>query len=70
MNSVLAAPNLTKVTAAVGLWGWAAISLAVGSLIMFYRCSSHQIIPSSPFLEEPNTSETLPRDYQRGKFML
>ncbi|XP_070662813.1 probable protein S-acyltransferase 23 isoform X2 [Malus domestica] len=40
MNSVLAAPNLTKVTAAVGLWGWAAISLAVGSLIMFYRCSS------------------------------
>ncbi|XP_009368343.1 probable protein S-acyltransferase 23 isoform X1 [Pyrus x bretschneideri] len=40
MNSVLAAPHLTKVTAAVGLWGWAAISLAVGSLIMFYRCSS------------------------------
>ncbi|KAM5548530.1 hypothetical protein ABKV19_000105 [Rosa sericea] len=40
MNSVLAAPNLTKVTAAVGFWGWAAISFAVGSLIMFYRCSS------------------------------
>ncbi|PRQ24131.1 putative protein S-acyltransferase [Rosa chinensis] len=40
MNSVLAAPNLTKVTAAVGFWGWAAISFAVGSLIMLYRCSS------------------------------
>ncbi|EXB51440.1 putative S-acyltransferase [Morus notabilis] len=40
MNSVLAAPNLTKVTAVVGLWGWTAISLAVGALIMFYRCSS------------------------------
>ncbi|PRQ33360.1 putative protein S-acyltransferase [Rosa chinensis] len=40
MNSVLAAPNLTKVTAAIGFWGWAATSFAVGSLIMFYRCSS------------------------------
>ncbi|GAV65114.1 Ank domain-containing protein/zf-DHHC domain-containing protein/Ank_2 domain-containing protein, partial [Cephalotus follicularis] len=40
INSVLAAPNLTKVTAVVGLWGWTAVSLAVGSLIMFYRCSS------------------------------
>ncbi|KAF4379580.1 hypothetical protein F8388_023597 [Cannabis sativa] len=40
MNSVLAAPNMTKVTAVVGLWGWTAVSLAIGSLIMFYRCSS------------------------------
>ncbi|XP_041011630.1 probable protein S-acyltransferase 23 isoform X2 [Juglans microcarpa x Juglans regia] len=40
INSVLAAPNLTKVTAVVGLWGWTAVSLAVVSLIMFYRCSS------------------------------
>ncbi|PON39771.1 Transmembrane protein [Parasponia andersonii] len=40
MNSVLAAPNMTKVTAVVGLWGWTAVSLAVGSLIMLYRCSS------------------------------
>ncbi|KAJ7968360.1 S-acyltransferase [Quillaja saponaria] len=39
-NSVLAAPNLPKVTAVVGLWGWIALSLAVGALIMFYRCSS------------------------------
>lgn len=40
MNSVLAAPNLAKVTAVVGLWGWTAVSLAVGSLIMFYKCCS------------------------------
>lgn len=33
------APNLTKVTAVVGLWGWTTVSLAVGTLIMFYRCS-------------------------------
>lgn len=40
INSVLAAPDLPKVTAAVGLWAWTAISLAVGSLIMFFRCWS------------------------------
>ncbi|KAG7977313.1 hypothetical protein I3843_05G025700 [Carya illinoinensis] len=40
INSVLAAPNLTKVTAVVGLWGWTAVSLAIVSLIMFYKCSS------------------------------
>ncbi|KAF8404780.1 hypothetical protein HHK36_009669 [Tetracentron sinense] len=40
INSILAAPNLTKVTAVVGLWGWTAVSLAVCSLIMLYRCSS------------------------------
>ncbi|OAY45293.1 probable protein S-acyltransferase 23 isoform X1 [Manihot esculenta] len=40
INSVIAAPNLPKITAVVGLWGWAALSLAVAALIMFYRCSS------------------------------
>ncbi|KAK6283067.1 hypothetical protein POUND7_016892 [Theobroma cacao] len=34
------APSLSKVTAIVGLWGWIDVSLAIGSLIMFYRCSS------------------------------
>uniref|UniRef100_A0A2N9IXK0 Uncharacterized protein n=1 Tax=Fagus sylvatica TaxID=28930 RepID=A0A2N9IXK0_FAGSY len=42
INSVLAAPNLTKVTAVVGLWGWSAVSLAVATLIMFYKCTSGQ----------------------------
>lgn len=40
INSVIAAPNLPKVTAVVGLWGWTALSLAFVSIIMFYRCSS------------------------------
>uniref|UniRef100_A0A7C8ZUA7 S-acyltransferase n=1 Tax=Opuntia streptacantha TaxID=393608 RepID=A0A7C8ZUA7_OPUST len=40
INSVLLAPSLTKVTAIVGLWGWTAVSLCIGALIMFYRCSS------------------------------
>ncbi|KAH9625762.1 hypothetical protein KSS87_017599 [Heliosperma pusillum] len=40
INSVLLAPNLLKVTAVVALWGWIAVSLCVGALIMFYRCSS------------------------------
>ncbi|KAL9174385.1 hypothetical protein ABFS82_02G049900 [Erythranthe guttata] len=37
---VLFAPNLTKVTATVGLWGWTGVSLAVASLIMLTHCSS------------------------------
>ncbi|KAJ6964948.1 protein S-acyltransferase 23 [Populus alba x Populus x berolinensis] len=41
INSVIAAPNLPKVTAVVGLWGWTALSLAFVSIIMFYRCSSY-----------------------------
>ncbi|XP_011030252.1 PREDICTED: probable protein S-acyltransferase 23 [Populus euphratica] len=40
INSVIAAPNLPKVTAVVGIWGWTALSLAFVSIIMFYRCSS------------------------------
>ncbi|XP_022748621.1 probable protein S-acyltransferase 23 [Durio zibethinus] len=40
INSVLLAPSLSKVTAIVGLWGWIGVSLGIGSLIMFYRCSS------------------------------
>ncbi|CAA6653505.1 unnamed protein product [Spirodela intermedia] len=40
ITSILNAPNFPKVTAVVGLWGWAAVSLLFGSLLMFYRCSS------------------------------
>ncbi|KAH7833510.1 hypothetical protein Vadar_007040 [Vaccinium darrowii] len=40
INSVIWAPDLPKVTAIVGLWGWTAVSLAVGALMMLYRCSS------------------------------
>ncbi|KAH7575503.1 hypothetical protein ACOSP7_004857 [Xanthoceras sorbifolium] len=40
INSVVTAPNLTKVTAVIGLWSWTALSLAFGALIMFYRCAS------------------------------
>ncbi|XP_010939302.1 probable protein S-acyltransferase 23 [Elaeis guineensis] len=40
INSILIAPNFMKVTAVVGLWVWIGLSLAAGSLVMFYRCSS------------------------------
>lgn len=40
INAVLTGHNFTKLTAIVGLWGWTAISLAFGSLIMLYRCFS------------------------------
>ncbi|CAJ1936198.1 unnamed protein product [Sphenostylis stenocarpa] len=39
INSVIAAPNLGKITAIAGLWAWTALSLEVAALIMFYRCS-------------------------------
>ncbi|CAL0331452.1 unnamed protein product [Lupinus luteus] len=40
INSVVVAPNLKKITAVVGLWACTTFSLAVGSLVMFYKCSS------------------------------
>ncbi|KAL5714882.1 protein S-acyltransferase [Ranunculus cassubicifolius] len=40
VNSVLVAPGLVRVTAVVGLWGWTAVSIAVGAALMLYRCSS------------------------------
>ncbi|GER42111.1 S-acyltransferase [Striga asiatica] len=40
ISCALLAPTLAKVTAIVGLWGWTAVSLSVGSLVMFVRCSS------------------------------
>lgn len=39
-NSVIFAPNLTKVTAIVGLWAWIGVSLTIGALLMLVRCSS------------------------------
>ncbi|KAL4179999.1 hypothetical protein AMTRI_Chr13g123000 [Amborella trichopoda] len=36
----LVPPTFTKVTASVGLWGWTAVSIAIGALLMFYRCST------------------------------
>ncbi|KAI8026358.1 putative protein S-acyltransferase 23 [Camellia lanceoleosa] len=40
INSVLFAPDLPKVTAILGLWGWTAVSVVIAALMMFYRCSS------------------------------
>ncbi|CAL5379305.1 unnamed protein product [Camellia sinensis] len=34
------APDLPKVTAILGLWGWTAVSVVIAALMMFYRCSS------------------------------
>ncbi|XP_031382603.1 probable protein S-acyltransferase 23 isoform X1 [Punica granatum] len=70
INSVLAAPNLPKTTAVVALWGWIAVSLAVASLLLFYRCSSkdpgyikslgelsnHQDVEQDPFLNLDSSS--------------
>uniref|UniRef100_A0ACD5X0U3 Uncharacterized protein n=1 Tax=Avena sativa TaxID=4498 RepID=A0ACD5X0U3_AVESA len=39
LNSIVFAPDFSRITAAVGLWSWAAISLALASQVVFYRVS-------------------------------
>ncbi|KAF5951184.1 hypothetical protein HYC85_009128 [Camellia sinensis] len=55
INSVLFAPDVPKVTAILGLWGWTAVSVVIAALMMFYRCSSQldaavslELVSSSP----------------------
>ncbi|KAG9135347.1 hypothetical protein Leryth_007121, partial [Lithospermum erythrorhizon] len=31
--------SVTRVTAVMGLWAWVAVSVTIGALIMFVRCS-------------------------------
>ncbi|XP_074583364.1 putative protein S-acyltransferase 23 isoform X2 [Curcuma longa] len=40
INSIMLGSNFPKATTVVWFWGWIGVSLAVSSLIMFYRCSS------------------------------
>ncbi|XP_059647933.1 probable protein S-acyltransferase 23 isoform X2 [Cornus florida] len=56
------APNLRKITAAVGLWGWITVSLALGSMMMFYRCSSKDpgyINTSGELRDHPDVEDPL-----------
>ncbi|KAG0530178.1 hypothetical protein BDA96_05G163000 [Sorghum bicolor] len=39
LNSIVFAPNFSRITATAGLWSWAAISLFFASQVMFYRVS-------------------------------
>jgi len=39
LNSIVFAPDFSKITATVGLWAWAAMSFALASQVVFYRLS-------------------------------
>nr|CAB3490011.1 unnamed protein product [Digitaria exilis] len=39
LNSIVFAPNFSRITATAGLWSWAAVSLFFASQVMFYRVS-------------------------------
>ncbi|XP_039777270.1 probable protein S-acyltransferase 23 isoform X2 [Panicum virgatum] len=39
LNSIVFAPNFSRITATAGLWSWAAVSLFFASQVQFYRVS-------------------------------
>ncbi|WVZ51278.1 hypothetical protein U9M48_002434 [Paspalum notatum var. saurae] len=39
LNSIVFAPNFSRITATAGLWSWAAVTLFFASQVMFYRVS-------------------------------
>ncbi|XP_074328124.1 putative protein S-acyltransferase 23 isoform X2 [Apium graveolens] len=39
ITTILHAPNLPKVTAVVGLWGWTAVLISFGTVLMLIHCS-------------------------------
>lgn len=43
LHSLLAAPNLPKVTAVVGLWGWTAVLISFGTVLMLIHCSRYNL---------------------------
>uniref|UniRef100_A0A0E0J357 S-acyltransferase n=1 Tax=Oryza nivara TaxID=4536 RepID=A0A0E0J357_ORYNI len=51
------APNFSRITAAVGIWSWGAISLAFASLVMFYRVSR-----KNPGYIQANTKRLDPKE--------
>lgn len=59
INSVLDAPNFTKITAVVALWGWTGVSLAVVSLFMFYRCTSKDPGYIKPRFESSSSNDSV-----------
>ncbi|XP_062182754.1 probable protein S-acyltransferase 23 isoform X3 [Phragmites australis] len=69
LNSIIFAPNFSRITAATGLWSWAAISFFFASQVMFYRVSrknpgyikanTKRLDPKEPLMEiDLNNSST------------
>jgi len=53
ISSVITSSTFLKVTAVVGLWGWTAVFISTGGIIMFCKCSS-----KDPGYIQMNSSES------------
>ncbi|KAK3118989.1 hypothetical protein QOZ80_9BG0711990 [Eleusine coracana subsp. coracana] len=57
LNSIVFAPNFSRITATAGLWSWAAISLFFAAQVMFYRVSR-----KNPGFIKANTKRSDPKE--------
>ncbi|PWZ38936.1 putative protein S-acyltransferase 23 [Zea mays] len=57
LNSIVFAPNFSRITATAGLWSWAAVSLFFASQVMFYRVSR-----KNPGYIKANSKRTDPKE--------
>ncbi|XP_044981454.1 probable protein S-acyltransferase 23 isoform X2 [Hordeum vulgare subsp. vulgare] len=61
LKSIVFASDFSRITAAVGLWSWAAISLALASQVLFYRVSRN-----NPGYIKANTEGLDPKELLMG----
>lgn len=61
LKSIVFASDFSRITAAVGLWSWAAISLALASQVVFYRVSRN-----TPGYIKANTEGLDPKELLMG----
>ena len=61
LKSIVFASDFSRITAAVGLWSWAAISLALASQVVFYRVSRN-----TPGYIKTNTEGLDPKELLMG----
>eukprot|EP00494_Astrolonche_serrata_P013006 UN13120 len=61
LKSIVFASDFSRITAAVGLWSWAAISLALASQVVFYRVSRN-----TPGYIKTNTEGVDPKELLMG----
>jgi len=61
LNSIVFAPNFSRITATAGLWSWAAVSLFFASQVQFYRVSR-----KNPGYIKENTKQLDPKEPLMG----
>ncbi|KAJ1697037.1 hypothetical protein LUZ63_005549 [Rhynchospora breviuscula] len=57
INTIIFAPNFTKISAVTGFWSWVSVSLAFASVYMFYKCSRKDPGFIQPNIRRPNDAK-------------